>query len=223
MKWHATFVKVFITQSAATSRIPNLKPYHVRDIATWFCPTCLAMKPMEKIKMILPMQKKIEELAKAVEDLKQNTKKNETLDSDSILHEWEERKEKELNLIIVGLPEDVENIPKMEDPIEKELGCNAKGNVENVWKIRSKKTSQNVHLTGVRLKNKDLRNSILQNAKKLLQSANPEYKKMCINPDYTFSQRNKMKELREELKTRRDNGEDLVIRNFRLVPPPKRK
>ena len=55
---------------------------------------------------------------------------------------------------------------------------------------------------------------ILRQAKLL---SNTSFKKVYINPDLTKTQREERKRLREELKRRKDVGEDVTIRYGRIV------
>ena len=59
------------------------------------------------------------------------------------------------------------------------------------------------------------RNSLLRSSKNLKR--HQEYVNTYINPDQTLLQRKQSKELRMELKRRRDSGEDVVIRRGRIV------
>ena len=58
------------------------------------------------------------------------------------------------------------------------------------------------------------RNAILKNAKSLRRSS---WDSVFINPDYTEMERVQNRKLREELKRRRNSGEDVVLYRGRIV------
>ena len=71
----------------------------------------------------------------------------------------------------------------------------------------------------IKFKEPEMREMFLKNNKGLSLRVNNVIHKVFINVDYTKSQRECLKKLRDELKTRREAGErDLVIRQFRIVP-----
>ena len=59
------------------------------------------------------------------------------------------------------------------------------------------------------LSSEEVKQSVLRKARSLRH--NPKYKSVFINPDRTPLQQKEFKLLREELRVRKENGEDVVI------------
>ena len=68
----------------------------------------------------------------------------------------------------------------------------------------------------VQCKSKEYRDNILGFARKLRNSK--DYKNVYINPDLTKMQREQSRKIRDELKSRRDKGESVIIRKGQIVP-----
>lgn len=72
-------------------------------------------------------------------------------------------------------------------------------------------------LLKVELNDVTQRNNILKNARSLRRSS---WDSVYINPDYTEMQRVQNRKLREELKSRRNSGEDVVLYRGKIVKKP---
>ena len=87
--------------------------------------------------------------------------------------------------------------------------------VERIIRL-GKRTEGRRRPTLVEMRNENEKMDILINAKKLRHSV--EYPKLYINKDLTFDERMNEKQLRDQLKEKRDNGETgYTIRNGKLV------
>ena len=78
-----------------------------------------------------------------------------------------------------------------------------------------KREEQKTRLLRVTVESVKVKRDILQRAKKLRESE--KWKKVFITPDLSPKERMRNKELREELKRRTDEGEDLVIRRGKIT------
>ena len=67
-------------------------------------------------------------------------------------------------------------------------------------------------------KHENLRGEMLRNAKKLRNTTKEQLKKIIITPDMTVKEREISRKLREDLRIRREAGEEnLVIRRGKIV------
>ena len=57
-------------------------------------------------------------------------------------------------------------------------------------------------------------------AKNLRSSSNPLFTNVFINPDLTYEQRAEKKRPNDERKLRKANGEDVIIRNCKVILRP---
>ena len=102
--------------------------------------------------------------------------------------------------------------------VEKEL--------ENPTRLGQYKIGTNVkpRLLRVTVRSDETKTSIMKRAHKLNTGVTDKREKIYINHDLTPKEREVEKELRDELRTRRENGEeDLVIRNGKIVKRPARQ
>ena len=75
----------------------------------------------------------------------------------------------------------------------------------------------------VKLSNADTRRRLLTNAKTLRHSSTQWHKSIYVNPDLTVVQRQQDRAAREELRRRRQDGEqNLTIRNFKVITDTRR-
>ena len=177
---------------------------------------------------------KIDDLLKKIRELEAKNSKLEQrcnkLEGDyldlpaALLEEFEDRTRRRKNIIISGVPEQMEG--SADDRIQAD-----KSGVEEIlreiWEdyddemIRCHRIGR--HATGrarllrVVLNDEEAKKSILFNAAKELRKC-PAYKNVYVNPDLTISQRKINKLLREELKRRKSEGEDVIIRRNKIVP-----
>ena len=110
----------------------------------------------------------------------------------------EERKDKD--------EEDVENILEALD--EEDV------KVLNIWRI-GKRRSDGKKLLKVEFSSEEEKQRVLRKARSLRHKSN--YKTVFINPDRTITQQTEFRLLREELKRRKDNGEDVIISKHKVV------
>ena len=74
----------------------------------------------------------------------------------------------------------------------------------------------------VKLNSRDLKSKILGNAKKLKNyKPNNSTLKVYISPDLTRKQREDQKILTDELRTRRANREEVMIKDNKIIPKPR--
>ena len=151
--------------------------------------------------------------------------------------EKDERKEREDNLVIAGIPEcsgteeeqknhDRDHIDAILKTAIGSIGENEdmKKNlkVTEVRRLGQKGIGTRPRMVKVQVKNKDIRNHILKNSYKNLQSQNrdtPNKDKIYINKDYTYAERQKQKELRDQLKAKKEETQenDWAIRGGEIV------
>lgn len=176
--------------------------------------------------------KTVESLHHRIEDL---TKVNDSLEnkitilegridklSSSLLEEMEDRNSRKRNVIISGLPEEGYNANDRQkadiEHVKKILKYLSVDEAENVIDGISRigKPSKNGHrLLKVSLRDHDLQQAILRKAKQLRNS--DIYRGTFINPDLTPSQRFEKTNLSEELKRRKNAGEDVMIWKGKIV------
>ena len=84
------------------------------------------------------------------------------------------------------------------------------GLIENVHRIGKVVEGRN-RLIRVILSSEDCKDRVLREARQLRNAS--EFKNVYVNPDLTLRQRQEGKRLREELKRRRELGEDVVLRH----------
>ena len=134
----------------------------------------------------------------------------------------EETEKKKDNLILYNVPESKSQDPKQrveddldicEDIIYRELQID---NV-NIFKIirLGKKDENKMRPLLIKVTDTKEKWYILGKAKNLRDSE--KYSKIFISKDMTIEERQKDKELRAELKERKENGEDCLIKNGRVV------
>ena len=143
-----------------------------------------------------------------------------------ILEEMRQRNLRRKCIIVSGVEEhqsgtisDKEDADrKVIKDIFEEIDCENVG-ATNVRRIgRRDSTNGKPRLICVTVESKDDKMSTLRNSKKLRTSDN--FKGVYINPDMTIMERNQRKTLLEELKRRRELGENVVIRHNKIVSAP---
>lgn len=171
------------------------------------------------------LQKKVNELESRNVQLEQrcNQLESKSLNfSATILDEMEDRLRRKKNLIISGIPEQTEGSVEermeadktiVKDLLESLCGM-SDDDISRSHRIGRQQPDKN-RLIRVVLSNEDDKKNVLYNAKQLRSM--PSYKNVYVNPDLTPSQRESNKLLHEELKRRRDLGNDVVIRGGKVV------
>ena len=145
------------------------------------------------------------------------------------LDEKQEKEKRKSNIVITNLPESKKESPgerkqddldRVKEIVQKVLPEVDGSMIENPVRLGQFKIGSNVRprLVRVSVKTEEMKNKILRKAYKLNQGVTNKNEKIFINQDLTPKQREVEKALRDELRERRDNGEeDLVIRNGRIV------
>lgn len=138
-----------------------------------------------------------------------------------ILDEFEDRLRRKKSLIISGIPEQLEGPADQRSASDdKEVKnvveslCEHHGGFSRIHRI-GRFQSDKDRLLRVVFSNEEDAKAILYRAKQLRNTQSFRY--IFINPDFTPFQRECNKRLREELKRRRDLGEDVIIRGGKTV------
>ena len=195
----------------------------IRDMVTWMCPTCTKLNPIEKLNLILGVQKelqgKLDKLSKDVEEMKSQQIIMKPTQPEDLIGEIEERHRKKKNLLLVGLKPEADMKVQVANFISAHLVPNfPEDKIDKVWQIQGTQNKPDRPLITVRFNKFEDRNIVLRNSGKLRKSDKQEVKSVYVNPDYTFAQRKKLRELRQELTAKRVEGIELVIRDFKLIP-----
>ena len=167
------------------------------------------------------LRQQITEQKKEIEDLKVNitTRTNDL--SESVMNEISLRHRKRDFLIVTGLSESTSGSleerkrhdSNLIDEIVTVLKCDD-FKPEDVTRI-GKISSTRPRLLRLKCTDSNARKILLVKSKELTRSQ--KFKQVYINPDLTHSQRERNRELREELKRRREQGENVKIRYNKVV------
>ena len=202
----------------------------------WICKICLSGEnekkgPLEKkldrmFARFLAVERAVEKVANATgENLEKKVEEMIDKKLEEKFKEREERQKRELNLIVVGLPESnkTESVERQADDLKR-----VQTMVDKICPDLKEKVEEPVRLGKVggsrprmlRIKVKSLgdKREIMRNAYKINKDVKDQKNRMYINPDYTPAEREKQKELRAEIKRRTQEGErDLKIRGDKIV------
>ena len=146
-----------------------------------------------------------------------NTKQ---VDSEEFYHEAMDRYRRRKFLILSGVAErslgSVEERRSADTEIIREIAAELRIQVEPTEVARIGKIDQSrPRLLRFKCKNLERRSEFLRKGKELRRSR--RFDKIFVNPDQTFLQRQKSKELRDQLKVRRKANEDVYIRHGKIV------
>ena len=140
------------------------------------------------------------------------------------MDEYRDRERRKLNLIFHKISEsksEEATVRKFEDTkfvqkVANEIGVKQ---LEIVEVVRlGQHRNDNVRLLKVQVGNLSLKRLLLSNAKKLRLSSSEPLRKVFITPDLSLQERKVQRDLRSELKRRKDAGEsDLIIRKGQIV------
>ena len=140
--------------------------------------------------------------------------------------EQRQRKLREKNVIIFGIGEDTkkeENLVQDSNRVSDVIGFITKGEkevrVESICRLGKK--GGKPRPIKVTMKSTDEKRQVLNNARKLKHADKKCLQKVFVANDLTQSQREKDKALRQELKDRKLNGEDVIIYRGRVIDRPK--
>ena len=136
---------------------------------------------------------------------------------ENIQREKTEQEKRRRNLAVSNLPESEaasgedrkkDDVELLSSIIKEELKLIVK--IEHAFRV-GKKTDERARILIVTLETEDCKWEILKAAKKLRESENEMAKNVFINKDLTRLEREKNKKLREEVKARRERGENVKI------------
>lgn len=172
-------------------------------------------------KMIDCLVQRVDELTKVNSSLK---KKNQILEekmenlSSSLMEEIEDRNRRKRNVIISGIPEqgngdaderkkaDMKNVEELMQQLSL---CEYKNTIIRTNRIGKPGKDAGNRLLIVTFRDQDVQQDVIRKAKQLRNMA--AYRKTFINPDLTPTQRNERKNLNQELRRRRNLGDEVVI------------
>ena len=173
--------------------------------------------------LVKALLKQVEELSaknavleKKCIKLEENMVKTSTV----ILEEINDRDRRRKNLVISGIAESTSGSIEEKNRDKERVNCLLKE-----LSIDGDEILRRIHRIGKQVEGRDRllrvvccdeesKIGVLRQAKLL---RNTSFKKVYINPDLTKTQREERKRLREELKRRKDVGEDVTIRYGRIV------
>lgn len=189
-------------------------------------------KETERItKCIDQLTLRVESLEKSNETLRsrnmqmeeeiKNLRENQSEELSEFANEMERRTFRLNNLVVSGVSEKVDGTiheRKLDDMIFCTKLCEdigVKADFESITRIGKGNFTARPRLIRVKCKSLEIKNDILRNAKKLHDL--PSFRGVYINPDRTKLQQRNDKFLRDELKRRKERGEDVIIRNSKIV------
>lgn len=145
-----------------------------------------------------------------------------TIDKHQTEHEErEDRKRRERNIIVFGIPEDInkENLKqdtnRVGEVIEEVTKDCQNVRIESICRLGRK--GNKPRPLRATLKTYDEKRTVLVNARRLRQANKTYLQKVYIAADLTPLQRERDRQLRREVKDRKDKGEDCVIYRGRVV------
>ena len=136
--------------------------------------------------------------------------------------ELEERRKRERNIVIFGIPEDKsreENLTQDSNRINETLGEVTRGEqparLESFCRLGKK--GPRPRPLRITMKSVEEKRRVLTNCKRLADSKRECMKKVFLSADLTQHQRDHNRKMRAELKDRKDKGEDVVIYRGKIV------
>lgn len=198
----------------------------------WICRKCKG-NLKHYAKKVDRLEREKEELKDRLEKLEENSllMKNEIKDEVinvvfEELEEWKEKEEKKNNVIVFNLQEKVcetKEEKHQEDlslsvQVIKEIGLDIdKEEIKEVHRIGKMQSSQEERGEEcnrrprpllIKLNDTRVKWEIVRNGKRIKETGKEHLKRAIIVPDQTKKERERNKKLRDELKERRDNGEE---------------
>ena len=182
----------------------------------------LEMKLVEVLDQQKSLQRTCESLQSQIDDLNIDNQATLTHVSDGIMEELENRLSRRNNLIFAGIAESTDgsvNDRKQHDE-SKILEILAAVNCEAVsltsYNRIGRPRDSAPRLIKVTFGNFQEKLSVLRNSRNLRNST--DFRNVYINNDLTSLQQIKDKELRKELKDRKESGEDVILYRNKIVP-----
>ena len=176
-----------------------------------------------KVDLLAVKNAELENRCQKLEDQSRNISSIKDLRSETedLLYEIEERQKRRKHLIVAGLPEcsngTLEERAAKDEETLRELsrGIGLENfDVEEVRRI-GRISSSKPRLLRVKCYDNESKIAMLRKARSLRHL--PQYSKVYINPDLTLFQREQNKQLRTELRRRREMGEKVTIRRGQIV------
>ena len=142
----------------------------------------------------------------------------------SIIQEIEDRNNRRLNLIVSGVSEEDGSVEERKaadrtkiETLLHDLDGDWNGGMSMIAHMHrvGNRVSKGPRLIRIICSEESTKKGILRKAKQLRNI--PAHSNIYINPDLTVRQREESKRLRNELKSRRSQGENVVIRNGKVV------
>ena len=136
----------------------------------------------------------------------------------NIIREERDIERRKNNLCIFNMPNSADDDDGLKSLFVNQLGLQPQ-EVEIAETLRVGRVVDNKpRVLIVKFSNQNCRRKVLRNANKL-RNYTPEGStlKVFISPDYTKTQQEFQKKLRSDLKTRRDAGEDVYIKDNKIV------
>lgn len=130
-----------------------------------------------------------------------------------IIKELEQREKKKLNIVIFGMDESTSE-EEVTGQSNKVLSILELSNIPVIASKPGKKTEGKKRILLMKCQNESDKQLIFKNVRKLKNSS---LKHISITHDLTKNQQEQRKKLYEELKRKREAGENVVIRNGKIT------
>ena len=219
---------------------------HIRKLPgfKWYCDGCndkvntLIVKAVSLESQVETIQTEQEAIKKRLEIVEKKLSGSVNKEISTALNEKVDIDRRKLNLIVYNLPEAKsdkdtvwDNPEKVEDDIariseiissELQIKMTETGKITNALRLGRTKTNSSGDKSGPRpmkivFSDISMKRQVLSAAKRLRDSDNDIAKGLFINPDLTEAQRKRDKDLREEMWTRRQSGENVVIQKGEII------
>ena len=203
----------------------------------WYCKKCQS-KTKEALEKYSALEKQTKALRVDVDNIKTDVTEVKDIIKNTIRHEinqnmdeMKERESRKLNLVVFGLPEvpsdetewtnekKIEaDIKEIESIIMDDIGValSPRTGVIDARRLGMKKANAPRPLKII-FRDLNTKREVLTNAKKLRSSTRKTAQNIFINPDLTPEQRKEDEKLRSEMWTRREKGENVIIRRGKII------
>ncbi len=200
------------------------------DDSPWYCGTCRG-NVLQAMKTVTTMMNRVENLEEKVEktncridDMDGKFSKEIQTVKDSIrveVAEQVQREQRKKNLIINGIPEkDEEDENGLEGEVLKILrATGAKKPMVNEVRRLGKHRENRIRPVLVRLEHLQDKITVISKANTELRKAGDKFQGIYINNDLTKEEQEANRKLREEVKLRRQNGQECKILKQQIVDP----
>lgn len=221
MQFHISCIGMSLTNFGIFSKFKSLH---------WFCESCDNGNIIQEMRELRDMKAQLNAMSQQIENLSNKMNATDpTVHSNQpalqreqiidIIREENEIEMKKNNLCIFNLPEGNSDVETFTNLCTQQLGI-PRDNFEVNETIRvGAQEANKPRALIVKLKSLNSKVNILKKAPTLRNYAVPNSTlKIYIAPDLTMKQREFQKELRDELKIRRENGEQVIIKRNKIVP-----